>query len=288
MSSNILYDKSNFPIELQICKHNPLTVEFNTICPAFLSQILIALLYLAEYEREPCLKAKAGTLHPHPDDCKKFIQCISLNRGQELTCAMNLVYDPDAKTCIYPKNDLICPDILPCLQKNNGYFAHPFNCSLYIQCESGREKIQTCSSGLIWVPSVNSCMYPTDSNSCKDKVVTWQTTSVWDVILSNHYYYIMITIILIPFCCYHIFVTYQKKATRMCICYLNYFWFMLFYYIPYRNDKIVDLNTVFYFTHKSQCFLMCVMKSIKKLLKQNKNNIFRMLKTSICTPIRYT
>lgn len=125
-----------------------------------------------EYEREPCMKAKAGTLHPHPDDCKKFIQCISLNRGQELTCAMNLVYDPDAKTCIYPKNDLICPDILPCLQKSNGYFAHPFNCSLYIQCESGREKIQTCSPGLIWVPSVNSCMYPTDSNSCKDKVVT--------------------------------------------------------------------------------------------------------------------
>ncbi|XP_062572188.1 uncharacterized protein LOC134234145 [Saccostrea cucullata] len=122
-----------------------------------------------KYEREPCLKAKAGTLHPHPDDCKKFIQCISLNKGQELTCAMNLVYDPDAQTCIYPKNDLICPDILPCLQKSNGYFAHPFNCSLYIQCESGQEKIQTCSPGLIWVPSVNSCMYPTDSNSCKDE-----------------------------------------------------------------------------------------------------------------------
>lgn len=40
---------------------------------------------------------------------------------------------------------------------------------------------------------------------------------------------------------------------------------MLFYYIPYRNDKIVDLNTVFYFTHKIQCLLMCVMKSIKKI-----------------------
>lgn len=216
LSSNILYDHAvipNIPIELQICKHNPLIVEFSAIYPTFPYKILLTLLYLAEYEREPCLKAKAGTLHPHPDDCKKFIQCISLNRGQELTCAMNLVYDPDAKTCIYPKNDLICPDILPCLQKSNGYFAHPFNCSLYIQCESGREKIQTCSPGLIWVPSVNSCMYPTDSNSCKDKVVTWQTTFVWDVILSYHYYYfIMITIILIPFCCYHIFVTYQKKS----------------------------------------------------------------------------
>lgn len=231
----------NFPIEFQICKHNPLIVEFSAIYPTFPYKILLTLLYLAEYEREPCMKAKAGTLHPHPDDCKKFIQCISLNRGQELTCAMNLVYDPDAKTCIYPKNDLICPDILPCLQKSNGYFAHPFNCSLYIQCESGREKIQTCSPGLIWVPSVNSCMYPTDSNSCKDKVVTWQTISVWDVILSYHYYYfIMFTIILIPFCCYHIFVTHQKKATQTCICYLNKFWFMLFYYIPYRNNKIVD------------------------------------------------
>lgn len=198
---------------------------------------LLFLIFL-EYEREPCLKAKAGTLHPHPDDCKKFIQCISLNRGEELTCATNLVYDPDAKTCIYPKNDLICPDILPCLQKSNGYFAHPFNCSLYIQCESGREKIQTCSPGLIWVPSVNSCMYPSETNSCKDEVVTWHISSGSGII---SYYCINIIIIIT-----HNSFFYYRDCCALLI--RNSYVLLLFnvflienvvYSIPNRNNKIL-------------------------------------------------
>lgn len=194
--------------------------------------------FFLEYEREPCLKAKAGTLHPHPDDCKKFIQCISLNRGEELTCATNLVYDPDAKTCIYPKNDLICPDILPCLQKSNGYFAHPFNCSLYIQCESGREMIQTCSPGLIWVPSVNSCMYPSETNSCKDEVVTWHISSCSGII---SYYCINIIIIIT-----HNSLCYYRDCCALLI--RNSYVLLLFnvflienvvYSIPNRNNKIL-------------------------------------------------
>ncbi|KAK3095750.1 hypothetical protein FSP39_018568 [Pinctada imbricata] len=121
-----------------------------------------------DYPKKPCLTADAGTLHAHPDDCAKFIQCIGGGAGQELACATNLVYDPDTKSCIYPRNDLICPDILPCLQKNNGYFPHPFNCSLYIQCESGREKTQQCAPGLIWDARVNSCVLGSiDSSNCQ-------------------------------------------------------------------------------------------------------------------------
>lgn len=52
-------------------------------------------------------------------------------------CVMNFVYDLDVKMCIYLKNDLICLDILFCLQKSNGYFVYFFNCLLYIQCELG-------------------------------------------------------------------------------------------------------------------------------------------------------
>ncbi|CAC5363629.1 unnamed protein product [Mytilus coruscus] len=121
-----------------------------------------------EYEKEPCVKADEGTLHAHPDDCSKFIQCISGNSGVVLTCAKNLVYDPETSSCIFPRNELICPDILPCLGKNNGYFSHPFNCSLYIQCQSGREVIQQCSSGLVWDPSVNSCVFHTANAACSE------------------------------------------------------------------------------------------------------------------------
>ncbi|VDI55241.1 Hypothetical predicted protein [Mytilus galloprovincialis] len=121
-----------------------------------------------EYEKEPCVKADEGTLHAHPEDCSKFIQCISGNSGVVLTCAKNLVYDPETSSCIFPRNELICPDILPCLGKNNGYFSHPFNCSLYIQCQSGREVIQQCSPGLVWDPSVNSCVFHTANAACSE------------------------------------------------------------------------------------------------------------------------
>lgn len=122
--------------------------------------------FLSDYDKEPCKKADEGTLHAHPEDCSKFIQCISGNIGVVLTCATNLVYDPETSSCIFPKSELICPDILPCLGKNNGYFSHPFNCSLYIQCQSGREVIQQCSPGLVWDPSVNSCVFQTPNAPC--------------------------------------------------------------------------------------------------------------------------
>jgi len=128
--------------------------------------IVFFLFCFTEYEREPCVNADEGTLHAHPDDCSKFIQCISGGSGVVLTCAKNLVYDPETSSCIFPRNELICPDILPCLQKNNGYFPHPFNCSLYIQCQSGREVIQECSRGLVWDPSVNSCVFQTANSAC--------------------------------------------------------------------------------------------------------------------------
>lgn len=129
--------------------------------------IVLFLFCFTEYEREPCVNADEGTLHAHPDDCSKFIQCISGGSGVVLTCAKNLVYDPETSSCIFPRNELICPDILPCLQKNNGYFPHPFNCSLYIQCQSGREVIQECSRGLVWDPSVNSCVFQTANAACE-------------------------------------------------------------------------------------------------------------------------
>ncbi|XP_033759840.1 uncharacterized protein LOC117342009 [Pecten maximus] len=119
------------------------------------------------YSRTPCKTGPPGKLFPHPDNCLKFIQCISPNKGVVQKCATDLVYDPEAMACIFPRNlELLCPDLVPCDGIVRGYFPHPYNCSKYIQCESGSEVIQSCNVGLVWDPVINSCVFRTPSSIC--------------------------------------------------------------------------------------------------------------------------
>ncbi|XP_069104363.1 uncharacterized protein [Argopecten irradians] len=120
-----------------------------------------------DYSRTPCKKGKPGQLFPHPENCLKFIQCIRPNEGVVQKCATDLVYDPEAMACIFPRNlELLCPDLVPCDGIVRGYFPHPFNCSKYIQCESGSEVIQSCNTGLVWDPVINSCVFRTPASIC--------------------------------------------------------------------------------------------------------------------------
>lgn len=119
------------------------------------------------YSRTPCVTGKPGQLFAHPDDCLRFIQCISPTNGVVQKCATDLVYDPEAMTCIFPRNqELMCPDLIPCDGIIRGYFPHPYNCSKYIQCEAGRELIRGCDVGLVWDPVINSCVFRTARSMC--------------------------------------------------------------------------------------------------------------------------
>ncbi|KAL5005299.1 hypothetical protein ScPMuIL_018755 [Solemya velum] len=120
-----------------------------------------------KYEVNPCAtEVTPGGHYPHPEDCTKFIQCMSDGSAVNLPCAPGLVFDPEKPGCVFPPNELFCPDIKPCTDFDDGYFAHPFNCSLFIQCEFGKEKVQSCQPGLIWSSKINSCVVRTTGTPC--------------------------------------------------------------------------------------------------------------------------
>ena len=103
-----------------------------------------------------------GKLHPHPDDCKKFIQCVN-GKVQQMSCADRLVFYPNVSQCMFPtKLEQMCP----CAGKDDGYFPHPFDCSKYIRCQFKKEVVFTCKAGLVWNKDVNSCVYRTAGTTC--------------------------------------------------------------------------------------------------------------------------
>lgn len=105
-------------------------------------------------------------LYPHPGDCAMFIQCVN-GEVQNMHCAKGLVFDPTNSACIFPtNNDLLCPDIRPCKEKDDGYFPHPYDCSKFIQCQFKKETVLKCQNGLVWSINVNSCVHKTKSIVC--------------------------------------------------------------------------------------------------------------------------
>ncbi|KAL3847740.1 hypothetical protein ACJMK2_018634 [Sinanodonta woodiana] len=118
-----------------------------------------------DIKADPCTSMQDGNLYAHPNDCSKFIQCVN-GKAHEMGCAPGLVFEPTNTVCILPKNDLICPDIHPCKGHNDGYFPHPYNCSLFIQCQHNAEKIISCRPGLVWNTSVKSCVLKTKGMKC--------------------------------------------------------------------------------------------------------------------------
>ena len=143
-------------------------------CPGWSKQSMHAYLrtfqqifpYISDYPADPCKTGDNGALYPHPDDCGKFIQCVN-GQVQEMTCAPKLVFHPGNKQCIFPPNpDLVCPDIQPCKEKDDGYFPHPFDCSRFIQCQFKKEVVLTCQNGLVWNSVVNSCVHKTPDYVC--------------------------------------------------------------------------------------------------------------------------
>lgn len=120
----------------------------------------------SEYSANPCTDSEDAKLYPHPDDCAMFIQCVN-GKVQNMTCAPNLVFDPENSACIFPINqELKCPDIKPCQNKDDGYFPHPYDCSKFIQCQFKKELVLACQDGLVWSTSVNSCVHKTNSSTC--------------------------------------------------------------------------------------------------------------------------
>lgn len=49
---------------------------------------------------------------------------------------------------------------IKCKKEVTGLFAHPFDCSKYINCKSGRTEIQDCGPGTVYNPQTGECDWP--------------------------------------------------------------------------------------------------------------------------------
>ncbi|XP_041356755.1 uncharacterized protein LOC121373963 [Gigantopelta aegis] len=121
------------------------------------------------YDPMPCKNATSLEIFPHPDNCSLYIMCDSSGQQATAQCPVGMLYDPAVKACTKTTNQMPCPDIRPCVYKSGVYFPHPTLCHLFIFCSSGKEVVQTCAKGMVWDPTIDSCVLRTATSACPPK-----------------------------------------------------------------------------------------------------------------------
>ncbi|GFR83749.1 hypothetical protein ElyMa_002400500 [Elysia marginata] len=120
----------------------------------------------------PVLNANiCSVIHPdtvvaHPFLCTHYIHC-DRNQPRTRPCPGGLVFDPDGKACVTPRNDLPCREIKPCDNINGGHFAHPTNCHLFVQCNQGESQILSCKDTMVWDETVSTCVRRKRGTECE-------------------------------------------------------------------------------------------------------------------------
>lgn len=97
-------------------------------------------------------------MYPHPADCSQFIGC----RSEELTifqCPTPLLFDPIQKSC-QPPEEVECRT--SCIDRPNGEYPHPHDCSLFIICRDGDANLYKCPPPLLFDPILSACNFPDD------------------------------------------------------------------------------------------------------------------------------
>ncbi|KAH3884483.1 collagen alpha-1(XIV) chain-like [Dreissena polymorpha] len=117
-------------------------------------------------EAEPVTCDRQSYLFPDPENCAYYYHCLFRRPVQE-RCPIDMLFDPIAKSCNY-KDYVSCYTDIKC-HKQNGLFAHPTDCSKYVNCFDFRPYVQSCPPGLWFDVSVGGC--DTASNvACSNSV----------------------------------------------------------------------------------------------------------------------
>ncbi|XP_035715061.1 uncharacterized protein LOC118438629 [Folsomia candida] len=101
---------------------------------------------------------RSDGMYPHPADCSQFIGC----RSEELTifqCPTPLLFDPIQKSC-QPPEEVECRT--SCIDRPNGEYPHPHDCSLFIICRDGDANLYKCPPPLLFDPILSACNFPDD------------------------------------------------------------------------------------------------------------------------------
>jgi len=105
-----------------------------------------------------CGKRASGN-YAHPSRCGIYIQCLK-GVAYPQQCPSGLWFDAKKKSCSY-KTEVQCTLDFCGEDTNNvkddGLYAHPYQCGEYIQCSKGNAYPQLCPSGLWFDAKIKSC-----------------------------------------------------------------------------------------------------------------------------------
>ncbi|XP_049295191.1 multiple epidermal growth factor-like domains protein 10 [Anopheles funestus] len=113
-----------------------------------------------------CRNAPSGTVYPRPDDCTQFVLC---NGGEPaaMKCPIGQILHAPTRSC-RPGNTNTC-ELTGSLcqdQPDGLVIAHPNLCEIFITCQGGAVRIQSCPNQEILRPDTQSCV-PGNSLTCE-------------------------------------------------------------------------------------------------------------------------
>ncbi len=94
--------------------------------------------------------------HPYDSECASYIGCRSGEIGF-YNCASPLLFHPVKRRCDFPE-DVDCG--LSCINRPNGNYPHPHDCSGFIICRSEVTHVFKCPLPLLFNPPTSNCRFP--------------------------------------------------------------------------------------------------------------------------------
>lgn len=135
---------------------------------------------------------------PYLMDCRQFLNCFK-GRGYIQSCAPGTLFNPETRECDYPSK-VICGSLnnpnsklrtapssrvivntlpsnynqnknkIECEEGVSGLFEHPFDCTKFLNCGSGRTYIQDCGPGTVFNKHFQICDWPHNVD-CTGKII---------------------------------------------------------------------------------------------------------------------
>ncbi|XP_052889811.1 multiple epidermal growth factor-like domains protein 11 [Anopheles moucheti] len=128
-----------------------------------------------------CQNATNGAMFPLPDDCTQFVKCNG-GKSSAMKCPMGQILHAASGSC-RPGNTDTCELVgSVCQDQPDGFMiAHPSQCSMFITCQGGAVRIQSCPKKEIHRADAQFCV-PGNSLTCEfepiDRMCVGKTESV--------------------------------------------------------------------------------------------------------------
>ncbi|XP_071084323.1 uncharacterized protein [Haliotis cracherodii] len=108
----------------------------------------------------------------HPFDCRYYIQCPGGGIYVSM-CSVGLCFNPVNKQCDLPEPTEEKDDPShPCYPNRHGeYLPHPFICNKYYWCVGGREEVQHCQQGTLYLGE-GQCTFDVEESHCYNALNT--------------------------------------------------------------------------------------------------------------------